>query len=257
MKAKPSTPDPAELSAALLAALGRAGTDGAKAAGLRLGGKSTVAAARREALAALVEAGEVGKLGVGNTARYFLAEHLPTAVTVAARLRAAGAYATGVSTTPPTLWKAAELRRKLPRHEHALFDEALDHLQATRQVVPLRHGRSVFVAFAGPLRVWLDDDMAEPTPSSLPSLPATETDDAALFFAYTRLVRESGGFPDVKIAALQRAAGDVPLAERLVALWREGRATLSLGDWSLADAPTRAAAVDLDGDQYLLVRLEN
>jgi hypothetical protein len=39
-------------------------------------------------------------------------------------------------------------------------------------------------------------------------------------------------------------------------LWREGGAALSLGDWSLADEETRAAAVTLDGERYLLVRLE-
>ena len=254
MRGKPSAPDPAELSASLLAVLGRGGVDGVKATGLRHGGKSPAAMARRHTLAALVTEGRVGLLGTGTAARYFLAEHLPTAVSVAARLRAAGAFVAGVASTPPTLWKAAELRRKLPRYEHALFEAAMDHLQAHRQVIPLRHGRSVFVAFTGPLRVWLEDDVAEPP--SLPVVPATETDDAALFFAYTRLVRESGGFPDVKIAALQPATGDAPLAARLVALWREGRATLSLGDWSLADDPTRAAAVNLDGDQYLLVRLE-
>ena len=125
----------------------------------------------------------------------------------------------------------------------------------------MRHGRNAFVAFAGPLRVWLEEDLADDAAPGLPPAPvpveiAADLDDAALFFAYTRLVRESGGFPDVKIAHLSSAAGDAPLAGRLVALWREGRATLSLGDWSLADETTRAAAVELDGEKYLLVRLD-
>lgn len=249
MKAKPSAPDAGEVSAALLAALRRAGADGLTAAALRLNEKTPAATARRKGLAALVGEGVAGSLGTGKAARHFLVEHLPTAATVAARLLAAGAFVPGLASAPPTLWQAAELRRKLPGHEHALFDAALDHLQAARQVVPLRHGRSVYVAFAGPLRVWLEDDVAD-------APPGADEDDAALFFAYTRLVRESGGFPDVKIAALQHATGDAGLAERLAALWREGRATLSLGDWSLADAPTRAAALTLDGEKYLLVRLE-
>lgn len=256
-KPRAATPDAGKVSDALLASLRRAGAGGLAAAGLRLGGKSPAAAARREVLATLVDEGVAGVLGAGAAARYFLAEHLPDATTVAARLLAVGAFVPGVMSTPPTLWKATELRRKLPRHEHALFDDALDGLQATRLVVPLRHGRTLFVAFAGPLRVWMEDDVADPPPTVAPAPePAADGDDAALFFAYTRLVRESGGFPDVKIAALQRAAGDAPLGERLAALWREGRATLSLGDWSLADAPTRAAAVELDGEKYLLVRLD-
>ena len=65
-------------------------------------------------------------------------------------------------------------------------------------------------------------------------------------------------FPDVKIASLRAAldpASADALAARLVGLWREGRAALSQGDWSLADAATRDAAVVLHGERYLLVRL--
>ncbi len=128
-------------------------------------------------------------------------------------------------------------------------------------MVPVHHGWNAFVAFAGPLRVWLEDDVADTAAPELSSPPvpaesADDPDDATLFLAYTRLVRESGGFPDVKIAHLRSATGHAPLAGRLIALWREGRATLSLGDWSLADETTRAAAVELDGEKYLLVRLD-
>lgn len=256
--AQKAVPDAAEVAAALLETLRRAGSDGVKAAGLRLSGKSPAAEARRDALADLVTAGKVATLGKGAAARYFLAEHVPTAATVAARLLALGAFVPGVLETPPTLWKEAELRRKLPAHEHPLLGAALDRLLAERRIVPLRHGRNAFVAFAGPLRVWLEDDVADaaaPTASS-GSISAETTDDAALLSAYNRLVRETGGFPDVKIASLQRAAGDAPLADRLIALWREGRTTFSLGDWSLADEATRAAAVELDGEKYLLVRLD-
>ena len=254
-----AAPDPAEIAGALLEALHRAGPDGAKAAGLRLSGKSPPAAARRDALAGLVADGRAVKLGAGAAARHFLMEHAPTATSVAARLLAVGAFAPGVLNTPPTLWKEAELHRKLPAHERPLLGEALAHLRAQRQAVPLRHGRNTFLAFAGPLRVWLEDDVADAAaPVPAPAEAAGDTpDDAALFAAYARLVRESGGFPDVKIAHLQRVAGGTPLADRLAALWREGRATLSLGDWSLADEEARGATVELDGEKYLLVRLDD
>ncbi len=258
---KKAVPGAQEISTALLEALRRAGPDGVKAAGLRLTGKSPAATARREALAGLVADGSAATLGKGTAARTFLAEHIPTEATVAARLLALGAFVPGVLETPPTLWKEAELRRKLPAHEQSLLGTALDHLQEARQIVPLRHGRNAFVAFAGPVRVWLEDDVADAapavdSPASVPVETAGDLDDAELFFAYSRVVRESGGFPDVKIAGLQRVAGKGPLAGRLVALWREGRATFSLGDWSLADETTRAAAVELDGEKYLLVRLD-
>lgn len=253
---KKAAPGAEELSTALLEALGRAGSAGANAVGLKLSGKSPAATARREALAALVAGGGVGTLGSAKAARYFLAEHLPTAATVGARLLALGAYGPGVSETPPLLWKETELLRKLPAHERPLLGPALEHLLAARQVVPLRHGRNRFVAFAGPLRVWLEEDVLDaPVAIAPPAMP--EADDAGLFDAYRRLVRESGGFPDVKIAHLRRVAGGVPVEARLVALWREGRATLSLGDWSLADESVRAGAVELGGERYLLVRLDD
>ncbi len=243
---KKPAPDPAECAAALLETLRRAGADGVKPAGLRLGGKTPVAAVRRDALASLLAEGRAAGLGTGAAARYFPAELAPTAATVAARLLALGAFVPGTRDTPPALWKEADLRRKLPAHERPLLGDALAHLRAERQVVPLRQGKNTFLAFAGPLRAWLGE---EASPG--------ETDDGALFAAYERLVRESGGFPDVKIAHLRRAVGNgAPLAERLAALWREGRATLSLGDWSLADETARAAAVELDGEKYLLVRLD-
>ena len=254
-------PDPSEISAALLEALGRAGSEGVKPAGLRLSGKTPLAAARREALASLVADRRAALLGTGAAARYFLAENVPTAATVAARLLALGALGAGVLNTPPTLWKEAEFRRKLPAHERPLLGDALAHLQKRRQIVPLRQGKHTFLAFAGPLRVWLEEDVADaPAAVPVPDPVPDEADgdlDAALFFAYPRLVRESGGFPDVKIAHLRRSVDNpASLADRLVALWRDGRATLSLGDWSLADEPTRAAAVELDGEKYLLVRLD-
>ncbi len=259
--AKKAAPGVEETAALFIETLRRAGSDGAKAAGLRLSGKSPAAATRRDALAGLVAGGSAAILGTGAAARYFLTEHAPTAATVATRLLALGAFVPGVLDTPPTLWKQAELLRKLPAHERPLLGAALDRLQAERQLVPVRHGRNAFVVFAGPLRVWLEDNLADVAAPTLPPAPvpveiSDDPDDAALFFAYTRLVRASGGFPDVKIAHLRNATGNAPLADRLVALWREGRATLSLGDWSLADETTRAAAVELDGERYLLVRLD-
>ena len=260
--ARKPLPDPREVSASLLETLGRAGPEGVKPAGLRLGGKTPLAAARRDALASLVADRRAAGLGTGAATRYFLAENVPTAATVAARLLALGAFTAGVLNTPPALWKEAEFRRKLPAHERPLLADALAHLQARRQIVPLRHGKNAFLAFAGPLRVWLEEDVADAPSAEAapePALAGAADDlDAAMFFAYSRLVRESGGFPDVKIAHLRRVVENpAALADRLVTLWREGRATLSLGDWSLADATTRAAAVELDGEKYLLVRLDD
>ena len=159
---------------------------------------------------------------------------------------------------PPTLWKDAELKRRLSTAERPLLAAALDRLQEARQVLALTQGKGKVYLFAEPLRGWLANAPVgrEPEP---PIAPGSETAPEDLFAVYARLVERSGGFPDVKIAALQAAlnAGSTgALTGRLIGLWREGRATLSQGDWSLADEATRAAAVELNGERYLLVRLD-
>lgn len=171
----------------------------------------------------------------------------PTIEAVAARLAALCPVG-----EPPKLWKEAELKRQLPAKERPLSAAALARLGEERQVLVLPQGKTAGYLFAGPLREWLaggggaEVPVAPPPPEDVPAV-------------YARLVRQSGGFPDVKIAALRAAldpAAVGALAERLIALWREGRATFSQGDWSLADDASRNAAVELSGERYLLVRLD-
>ncbi len=146
----------------------------------------------------------------------------------------------------PTLWSRAELSRRLTPAERPQLDAALTRLQEDRQLLGLSQGKGMYYVFAGPMRGWLAGSAMVAAP---PLLGET----------YRRLVRESGGFPDVKISALRAALDPTAagtLAAELVAAWRRGDATLSLGDWSLASEETRAAAVELDGEKYLLVRFE-
>lgn len=156
----------------------------------------------------------------------------------------AGLLALASEGEPPVLWSRAELSRRLTPAERPQLDAALARLREERQVLGLSQGKGTYYVFAGALRRWLAEDAVAGTVTPLP-----------LVEVYRRLVRESGGFPDVKIAALQAATGGT-LAAELTAAWRRGEATLSLGDWSLADEGSRAAAVELDGERYLLVRFE-
>lgn len=123
----------------------------------------------------------------------------------------------------------------------------MERLQADGRLLALSHGESVFFAFAAALR----ERLAAPEGTTASPVDLLET--------YRRLVRESGGFPDVKISALARALGPAAardLSQRLIGAWRTGDAMLSLGDWSLASEEMRAAAVEMDGEKYLLVRFE-
>ena len=146
----------------------------------------------------------------------------------------------------PALWRKTDFGGELSGAEKPFLDAALARLQGERRLVALSYGKSVYFAWADALAERLG-----------PAPVEAAADD--LMGVYRRLVRESGGFPDVKIAGLARGVGPAGargLAGRLTALWRGGDVTLSLGDWSLASEETRAAAVELDGEKYLLVRFE-
>ncbi len=169
----------------------------------------------------------------------------PTAEAVAARLAALPTVGARCQ-----LWKEAELKCQLQAKERLLVSAALARLRDERQVLALTQGKTTLYLFAKPLREWLGDGVA----GAAGRESGTPTKEEDIFEIYARLVRQSGGFPDVRIAALGSAEGK--RGEQLVALWREGRATFSQGDWSLADEVSREAAVELNGERYLLVRLE-
>ena len=160
----------------------------------------------------------------------------------------------------PALWKEAKLQRRLHAPERPLLAAALQRLEEERQVLVLPLGKMRLYLFAEPLRGWLTGSAAGT--AAVPDLPEPASPRGTpedLFAVYERLVRRSGGFPDVKLADLRAAlvpAAAGTLSEQVLTLWRAGRATLSQGDWSLADEATRHAAVELFGERYLLVRLE-
>ena len=116
----------------------------------------------------------------------------------------------------PALWSRAELSRRLTPVERPGLDAALVRLQEDRQVLGLSQGKGIYYLFAGPLRGWLAGSavvVADAPPTG---------EQPSLGEVYRRLVRESGGFPDVKISALQAAAGRT-LAAELIASLAAGR----------------------------------
>lgn len=173
----------------------------------------------------------------------------PTPDAVAARLLAL--LAADPAREGPVLRNRTELSRLLASGERPGLNAALARLEEWREVLVLRRGKSMWYLFAGAMRGWLEGG---------PGAGASASETVTLEEVYRRLVRESGGFPDVKISALRTALGSMAAGEglsaELIARWRRGEATLSLGDWSLASEETRTAAVELHGEKYLLVRLE-
>jgi hypothetical protein len=83
-----------------------------------------------------------------------------------------------------------------------------------------------------------------------------DTLDERIARAIRDLKRESG-FSDVRISDLQRRSG-VKLEELkswIIKQSRAGKVLPTRGDWSLADAEARGAAVEIGGEQHLRVRL--
>ncbi len=243
------------LAEEMLEALRLAGTQGLTGAALHLEkpspksakGRAQKAPPRRAAIDALVASGRV----LFEKRRYFLPAPKPTVEGVAGKLREIGP-----TEGQPTLWTGPELARKLTAAEQPLFEDAIELLLAAREVIALARPKASFFAFAEPLKAALSAE--SPAAETAPEPPAVNRD--SVLTAYYKLVRESGGFPDIKISALQKALGPAApgkLAGVLIDLWREGAANLSLGDWSLASEEMRAAAVELDGEQYLLVRIDD
>jgi hypothetical protein len=199
----------------------------------------------------------------GAKPKYYLKEaapELPNLERICAQLEefAAAKY--------PEIFSEPELKKTLSVSEAPLLGRAIYWLENQREIVRLRHGKAILFASARALRSAQGDGQTEiPDTGSLPeqvssfqSTASIEAIDAGnIREAYRRLAEQSG-FLSVKIAALQRESGS-PLAELQQWLrdeYQQGRAVLSFGDWSLSDEATRAAAIELRGERYLLVKLQ-
>jgi hypothetical protein len=192
----------------------------------------------------------------GTKPKYYLREfapELPSLEGVCARLEE---FAT---TKFPQLLSEGEFKKALDKAELTLFDRARYWLETQREIVRFQHGKSSLFASARALRGALGGESAaalEPTSTLEPTALSGEAGGGRIREAYRVLVAQTG-FPSVKIAALQRESGaPLPVLQQwLRDEYQQGRAVLSFGDWSLSDEPTRAAALELRGERYLLVKL--
>lgn len=152
----------------------------------------------------------------------------------------------------PALLTAAELKRALVSHERPYFADALVSLKERRQLLELRRKEAVLYADGESVRAML----AAHHEVLRASGDAPQLSPAAIREAYDALVQRDG-FPSVEIAALQtQSQVELEALQRwLLDAYGQGQAVFSFGDWSLADEATRAAAISLHGERYLLVQL--
>jgi len=179
--------------------------------------------------------------------KYFSIEFAPTVAGAANKIDQLAAR------KHPALLTAAELKKALPKNESALLVQALELLENERRLLKLSRTTATVYAHGSSLRAMLG--------ASEPKAPAQAIDansGESIRGSYDDLVRLSG-FPDVEIATLQQHTR-VPMSDLkdwLLAEHKNGRAVFGIGDWSLADEQTRAGVIDMRGDRYLLVRLED
>lgn len=195
--------------------------------------------AARRRLAQLETEGAVVNIGTEKTPRYLLPA-------LDRRLDRAGeAILARATPGQPTVFNAAALRKGRARGiKRPLIDQSIAALVARRELFVIQAGKSVYYLHARSIAPLLG------------LAPADAFQPEHVREAYATLVRE-GGFADVTIHQLAQRSGAAldALKPWLQAESRAGRAAPTRGDWSLADAPARAAAIDIRGEPHLQIRL--
>ncbi len=179
----------------------------------------------------------------------------PTVQSVAAKLLAQSAG------LPVDLFDLRAVTKKLTSREKQFAVSALEELVRQGTVLELvlksgPTGRRLY-ANSATLQARLDPKEARQSIEGEADASHSSADESTIRQAYDRVVRETH-FPDVQIGVLHEACGIrlEALKAWILAERSEGRAALSFGDWSLASEARRAAAIEISGERYLLVRLE-
>jgi hypothetical protein len=244
----------------LIAKLHDLGPDGATKT--KLGVKSPKGLAA-QALQELLRDGRAANIGSAARARYVLSEHFNPLERACERIeRNIGSQKPARNDTLD-LWVKRELEKGCQGEVRNKIDEALDWLVKEKRLLRLRRGRSFYWASAERLKPLLATERPlphdAPDETARPALSSTAgpVDPRLVQTAYQRL-RFRLGYRNVEISELQRELG-IPmdaLKRHLLEASREGRAVLSLGDWSVSSDAIRAGAIELFGQPHLLVRFD-
>lgn len=233
----PLPPPDAEIIGGMLAALDAAGQAGLSGPKL-LAGPPVGRQERMVALQRLERGGLAVLRSRGKAQLWFAARHAPTVDAVMNSLREK------VVPQGAVAWTPSELNRLLPAAQRDLMAEALSRLAEEGEAWELR-------AAKGNGRYWL---FAKALQVGHQRVPTGEAGIQAAYAAW----RKRSGSSLIAIHDLQEATG-MPLAELHEWVRREaaqGRAELSEGDWSLASPEVREAALTLQGQKFIRVRLQ-
>ncbi|MBF0529238.1 MAG: hypothetical protein HQK55_08210 [Deltaproteobacteria bacterium] len=236
-----------------------------RAVGRRGTSKSSLVGANKpalEALKELIQKGVVVNIGSGKTPLYLLQEFdnpLELACEAMEQATKAGNHTVFTdreilqikTSTKPIKSKLAEARTLLVKEG---------------KLVGLKGKKTLYYAHSEVLRSLLpvsqpsmvDDRLVAEKPQIDIRSAASSFSGNEVLAAYTRL-KLRHGYSNVEIYELGRESGQdsKELQAFLLEESRQGRAVLSLGDWSLSKPEYQAAAVYLDGQPHLLVRFKS
>lgn len=240
----------------ILGKLKAAGASGLGKGGLGIkAGRSPAA----RALKALEQDRKVANLGTPKRTRYVLAEFYRPLELACGRIEANAKKAGSSRSGIVELLSRRDLEQGCEGQIRKKVDEAIDLLVKEQRLFRFRRRRSIFFVHAERFR-----GAAPGLPAAAPAGAVTDAppllaglDRGEILAAYRRLARRLG-YSNVEISALRREAGCSMdgLRHFLIEESRQGRAVLSLGDWSVSSEEIRAGAIELFGKPHLLVRLD-
>ncbi|MFT4640072.1 MAG: hypothetical protein ACI8T1_003397 [Verrucomicrobiales bacterium] len=198
-------------------------------------GNATRSKVFREALAALIKADRIRVQMVGKSQVLFLPCGTPDPEKAAITLES------HFSAHPNEIFTRNDLKRTIQINLRPFLNHAIELLVADKRLATVSHGkRSYFVHI-----------------SSFGVVPADHESDLAAILTTHQELRQDSRFAAVAIATLIDRTGirkeqihDILLDEA-----KHGRATLSIGDWSLASAETKGGALEVGGERFLHVIL--
>lgn len=238
-----TTSHPESVPAEILSKLEAAGADGLKKAPL-LGKGKKAQAPKLAALELLVARREVVRLGTEKSPVFVLRRFYNPLEMAYAAIESKAVPGTA------KLYTDKELGIGLAKHVKEKLADAVRLLVNEKKLLRAQRAKSVYYLHATAILPLVGDGPADPASG------AEEVSLERVRQAYESVVRASG-FSDVLIVDLQWACA-VPLEKLkpfLLAQSRAGQVAPSRGDWSLADPAARAAAIELQGEPYLRVRL--
>ncbi len=212
---------------------------------------------KQAAFKELEKEGAVVNLGSAARSLYVLKEFDRPLEMACDRVETLAASRTGTLFSRSKMIKMCE--KSCPTRIKKELGRAVDWLAGEQKLLKFKYGRTfLFVHASAVAGKVTPEKPKEPKEAVERGQEQEEPDRGTVLQAYRKVCRQIG-FSDVEIYRLQQELGaDMEALKAFIrGEARQGRAVLSLGDWSLSSEAVRSGAIESRGRQYLLVRFKN